>query len=190
MTKADWEAIGIKTLLNPVDGSQMGIMDQTATFDIRDSWGLSDGPNVLVFPQWIVPIDLSRWAPLNGAWYSVQGTAKATQDLEKAPRDRTPPREEPEAGGPVDRLQKLYDIAKVETDEAKRDALVHQMIRIHIEEGPFFIGSISKFPRPFIVSRKMHNVPDGSDLPLGGYTDPWIMSYPAITNPAQYWLED
>ncbi|NLK08916.1 MAG: ABC transporter substrate-binding protein [Firmicutes bacterium] len=190
MTKADWEAIGLRTSLNPVDGSQMGIMDQTATFDVRDSWGLSDGPNFLVFPQWVAPIDLSRWAPLNGAWYSVQGTAKAQMDLDKDPRDRTPPREAPEPGGPVDRLQKLYDIAKVETDEDKRDELVHQMIRIHIDEGPFFIGTVAQFPRPLVVSNKMHNVPDGDDLPLGGYTDPWIMSYPAITNPAQYWLDE
>ena len=190
MTKVDWEAIGIKTLLNPMDGSQLSIMDQTATFDIRDSWGLSDGPNFLVFPQWVAPIDLSRWAPLNGAWYSVQGTAKATLDLDKAPRDRTPPREAPEPGGPVDRLQKIYDQAKIEPDEAKRDEFVHQMIQIHIEEGPFFIGSVALFPRPVVFSNKMRNVPDGPDLPLGGYTDPWIMSYPAITNPAQYWFDE
>lgn len=85
MVKADWEAIGIRTLLNPIDGSALGIMDQTASFDIRDSWELGDGPNHLVFPQWVVPIDLSRWAPLNGAWYSVQGTAKATMELDKDP---------------------------------------------------------------------------------------------------------
>jgi len=190
MIKDDWESIGVKTLLNPMDGSQLSLMDQTAKFDIRDSWGLSDGPNFLVFPQWVVPIDLSRWAPLNGAWYSVQGTAKATLDLDKDPRDRNPPREAPEPGGPVDRLQKLYDVAKIEPNEEKRDELVHQMIKIHIDEGPFFIGTVAQFPRPVVINKTMRNVPDGDDLPLGGYTDPWIMAYPAITNPAQYWFDE
>ncbi len=190
MVKADWEAIGIRTILNPIDGSALGIMDQTASFDIRDSWELGDGPNHLVFPQWVVPIDLSRWAPLNGAWYSVQGTAKETMELDKAPRDRTPPREAPEEGGPVDRLQKIYDIAKIEPDEAKRDELVQEMIRIHIEDGPFFIGTIADYPRAVIVNKKMRNVPDGKDLALGGFVNPWIMVYPAITNPAQYWFDE
>ena len=190
MVKADWEAIGVRTILNPIDGSALGIMDQTATFDIRDSWELGDGPNHLVFPQWVVPIDLSRWAPLNGAWYSVQGTAKETMELDKDPRDRTPPREAPEEGGPVDRLQKIYDMAKVEPNEARRDELVYEMIKIHIEDGPFFIGTVADYPRAVIVSKKMKNVPDGPELALGGFVNPWIMVYPAITNPAQYWLDE
>ncbi|NLK08915.1 MAG: ABC transporter substrate-binding protein [Firmicutes bacterium] len=190
MAKAAWEAIGVRTLLNPIDGSALGVMDQTATFDVHNSWEVGDGPNHIVFPQWIVPIDLSRWAPLNGAWYSVQGTAKESLELDKDPRDRTPPREQPEEGGPIERLQALYDIAKVEPDEDKRDELIKQMLRIHIEEGPFFLGTIADYPRAVIVNKKMRNVPDGSDLALGGFVNPWIMVYPAITNPAQYWFDE
>ncbi|NLK07687.1 MAG: ABC transporter substrate-binding protein [Firmicutes bacterium] len=190
MAKADWEAVGIRTQLNPVDGAALSMMDKTASFDIRDSWELGDGPNHIVFPQWIVPIDLSRWAPLNGAWYSVQGTAKADMELDKDPRDRTPPREAPEPGGPVDRLQKLYDIVKIERDAEKRDALVKKMVKIHIEEGPFFIGTIADYPRAVIVNKKLRNVPDGKDLALGGFVNPTIMVYPAITNPAQYWFDE
>lgn len=90
----------------------------------------------------------------------------------------------------MDRLQKLYDIAKIEPDEAKRDELVQQMIRIHIEDGPFFIGTIADYPRAVVVNKKMRNVPDGKDLALGGFVNPWIMVYPAITNPAQYWFDE
>ncbi len=190
MVKADWEAIGVRTLLNPVDGSQMTLFDSSGTFDWHDSWELGDGPNHLVFPQWIVPIDVSRWAPLNGGWYSVQGTSKEGTELDKAPRDRSPVREQPEAGGPVERLQKLYDLAKVEPDEARRDELVLEMIRIHIEEGPFFIGTVANYPRIVVVSNKMKNVPDKDDLALGGFVNPWIVPYPAVTNPAQYWMAD
>ena len=69
MVKADWEAVGIRTVLNPVDRSAMQMMDRNATFDIRDSWEISDGPNFLVYPKWVVPIDNSRWAPLY--WWMV-----------------------------------------------------------------------------------------------------------------------
>ena len=149
------EAVGIRTILNPVDSSAMQMLDQTATFDIRDSWELGDGPNHIVFPQWIVPIDLSRWAPLYGAWSSVQGTAEAELELDLPPRDRTPPREQPVPGGPVDRLQKLYDLAKVEPDLETRERLVFEMIKIHIEDGPFFIGTVADYPRIVVVNEKM-----------------------------------
>lgn len=190
MVKANWEAIGLKTIINPVDGSNLTVMNQTATFDIRDSWELGDGPNHLVYPQWLVPIGPDRWAPLYGRWYSVQGTPAATEELDKAPRDRTPPREKPVPSGPVDRLQKIYDKAKIEPDTQKRDQLVFDMIRIHIEEGPFLIGTVADYPRPVVVSNRMRNVPDGKELPLGGFVNPWIVVYPAITMPAQYWLAD
>ena len=105
-------------------------MDANATFDVHNSWEVGDGPNHLVFPQWIVPIDVSRWAPLNGGWYSVIGTDKEGTELDKAPRERSPVREEPEPGGPIARLQELYDIAKVEPDQAKRDQLALEMVKI------------------------------------------------------------
>ncbi|NLV92127.1 MAG: ABC transporter substrate-binding protein [Firmicutes bacterium] len=189
MAAADWEAIGVRTQLNPVDGSQLSLMDANATFDVHNSWEVGDGPNHLVFPQWIVPIDVSRWAPLNGGWYSVIGTDKEGTELDKAPRERSPVREEPEPGSPVARLQELYDIAKVEPDQAKRDQLALEMVKIHIEEGPFFLGTICNYPRPVVVSNKMHNVPDVTDLPRGGAVNPYITPYPAMTMPEQYWLE-
>ena len=190
LAKTDLEAIGLRVLLNPVDSSQMSLMDANATFDIHNSFGVSDGPNHMVFPQWLVPIDVSRWAPLNGGWYSVLGTHKEGTELDKPPRERNPVREEPEPGGPIDRLQKIYDLAKVEPDEEKREQYVFDMIRIHIEEGPFFIGTVGNHSRAVVVSERMRNVPAKEDMPVGGFTDPWIVPFPAISMPAQYWLAD
>ncbi len=190
MAKSSWEAIGLRTILNPVDGSQLSVMETTATFDIRNSWEIGGVPNFILFPQFLVPVDGTRWAPLNGAWYSVQGTAKAETELGKTARDRTPPRERPEAGGVVERLQALYDQARVEPDEAERDRLALEFVRIHMEEGPFFIGTVGNYPRVVVVSNRMRNVPEREDLPLGGWVNPYIVPYPAITNPAQYWLAE
>lgn len=188
MAKVDWEAVGLRTELNPMDGSALSILDQTAMFDIRDSWEVGDGPNHLVFPQWVVPIDLSRWAPLYGSWYQQVQAGTAGRQADLAPRDRTPPREEPDSDDPVARLQALYDIARLEADEETRDAVVRDMIRIHVEEGPFFLGTVSNIPRIVIHNKNMGNVPEQEDLGLGGFVNPWIVPYPAITNPGQYFF--
>ena len=89
--KEDWEAIGLRTVINPVEGTQIQSMQRTATFDIRNSWEIGDGPDHVVFPNWLVPIGWERWAPLYGNWYAVKGTAAEGTELDKDPRDRTPP---------------------------------------------------------------------------------------------------
>ena len=35
----------------------------------------------------------------------------------------------------------------------------------------------------------MRNVPDGPDLALGGFVNPWVITYPAITMPATFFFE-
>jgi len=190
MVKGYWEDIGLKTILNPMPGEQMSVIKTNATFDIYDSWEVGDGPNHLVYPQWVVPIENQRWAPLYGAWYSVKGTAKEGTELEKDPRDRTPPRAEPPAGGPVDRLQKLYDKAKIEPDDIKRDNLVLDMMEIHIKDGPFFIGTVANPPTIVTFKNNVGNVPTREQLGMGGFTNPWIMVYFAAVYPEQFYYKD
>ncbi len=189
MVASDWEEIGIDVVLNPTDGAALEVMVSTAEFDWYQ-FGISDGPNFWVFPQWVVPVDLSRWAPLYGAWYMEEQASTAHDEDDLDPRDRSPARKQPDDDDPVRRLQRIYDQARVEPDEEKRDEHAFDIMRIHIEEGPFFIGTIKDFPVPVIVSDDMHNVPDGDDLELGGFVHPWIMAYPAITMPAQYYMTE
>lgn len=188
--KEDWEAIGLRTVINPVDGSQIVSMQRTATFDIRDSWEVGDGPDHVVFPDWLVPLNWERWAPLYGNWYAVRGTSMEGTELDKASRDRSPPREEPPAGSPYARLQELYDRIKIEPDPIKRDNLVLDAIQIHIDEGPFVIGTAANYPRLVIVKNNLRNVPEGDQLALGGFVNPWIVPYPAITNTETYFFSD
>ncbi len=188
MAKVDWEAVGLRTELNPMDGAAVTLFNMSGDFDIRGAWEVGDGPNHLVFPQWVVPIEPERWAPLYGNWYQqVQaGTAHLQADLD--PRDRTPPREEPAPDDPVARLQALYDEARVIADEEERDAVVREMIRIHVEEGPFFLGTVSNIPRIIIHDKNLGNVPEQEQLGLGGFVNPWITPYPAIVMPEQFFF--
>jgi len=118
------------------------------------------------------------------------GTQTATIDTDKNPWDRKPPRFIPTdkdyVGTPVEAIHKLYAQAILEPDEVKRASLVWQMWTIHEEQGPFFIGTVANYPLPTIVGRKITNVPKREQLKLGGFVNPWIIPYPAVTNPETY----
>ena len=184
--KSSWRGIGLKTIVNPVSGAKLGTMQTNATFDIRNSWAIGDGSSVVGQPEWLIPVASDRWSPLYGAWWSVQGTAKEDTELDKSPRDRHPPREEPKEGGPVDRLQQLYKKAKTMVDREKRNKLVWEMIDIHIEEGPFLIGTVGDWPRPGIVKNYFKNVPEKLS---GGWISDWHISYPAVLNPDTFYID-
>jgi len=189
LVKENWEAIGLKTLLNPVPPSDTTTIRTNANYDIWDSWEVGDGPNHLVFPAWVVPIENQRWAPLYGQWYAVKGTNLEGTELEKAPRDRTPPREEPAKDDPVFKIQELYDKAKVEPDDDKRESLVLDLIQVHIDYGPFFIGTVANLPTIVVFANNVGNVPNREQLGLGGFTNPWIMSYMGAVYPEQMYFK-
>lgn len=186
----DWTAIGLKVTLNPQpeSGSAFDKAWEASKYQTRANWGVGDGPNHLVYPQWLVPIEPQRWSPLHGNWYAVQGTAKAGEDLDKDPFDRTPPREEPEPGSPVARIWALYDKTKIESDATTRHRLVWDIIKIHVEEGPFFTGCVANQPTVVLVKKGLTNVPRRDDLALGGFVGPWIHPTPAVYEPETwYW---
>jgi len=184
-----WEAVGLKVQVNAVDSAQMGVMQDNSEFDIRGCWGVGDGPNFLVFPNWVVWVDNNRTAPLYGAWYKVIGTDKEGTELDKAPLDRNPPREEPDAGDPAWKLWELYDAARVEPDDAKRLALSQDIARVHIEQGPFFIGTVANTPTIITYLDSVGNVPTRDQLGQGGFTGPWIMSYFGAVYPEQMYYK-
>ncbi|MFW6271148.1 MAG: ABC transporter substrate-binding protein [Bacillota bacterium] len=190
LIKEDWEEVGIKIIINTVDGSELSVMQEQAEFDVYGSMGLGDGPNHLVFPQWLVPIDQFRWAPLYGNYYRTKGTSEEELDVDKDPRERNPMWDEPEEDGFVDTLQKLYDEARFLPTEEERNEKVYEMINQHIENGPVFWGTVSNPPFIGVVNEKLKNVPRREDLALGGFAGPHIMVYPAITLPPTYYFED
>ena len=84
------------------------------------------------------------------------------------------------------KLQEIYEAAVIEPDEITRHHMVWDLIRIHIDEGPMFIGTVANEPLPIIISNDMLNVPSRDELALNGFICPWIIPNPAITNPETY----
>ncbi|MEJ7654720.1 MAG: ABC transporter substrate-binding protein [Chloroflexia bacterium] len=185
-----WKAVGIDARLNPVPPT--GYDDQWAAGKLmsKSAWEVGNGPDHLTNPTWLVPIEATRWAPLQGTFFSLRGTPAETQQLDTDPYSRTPPRAAPEKGGPIERLWKLYDQTRTETDPVKRHQLVWQMMKIHVEDGPFFQGTISNSSRIVLVKQGLMNVPRREDLALGGFVNPWSLPSPAVYDPETYYWDN
>jgi len=189
LVRSHWADVGIRTEINPVDWSALANMREQGTFDVQDGWEVGDGPSMVLTPAWLIPMENQRWAPLYGAWHNNIDDPIIEQELDKDPRDRTPPREQPDPDSPYARLFELYRKAEVEPDEEVRNEYVYEMLRIHIENGPFFIGTVANFPRVGVIRDGFKNVPDRDELPVGGYVGPWNVPFPGYILPAQFYIE-
>ncbi len=189
LLKKSWDAIGIDTKLNPVAPESFG--DQWAQGKLMSTtaWETSTltfGADLL----WLMPMEPSRWAPLQGQFYAIRGTPAEKQQLDLDPYRRTPPRMEPVDGGPVARLWELADKARVEPDAPTRDKLFWDMVKIHVEDGPFFMGAVANFPRMELVKRGLRNVPTRAQTALGGLVNDWHHPTPAAYDPEAWYWED
>jgi peptide/nickel transport system substrate-binding protein len=184
-----WNEIGIQTMMNPIP-SGADEMWHAGEKMSNCAWEVGDGPNHLVYPQWLVPIWHDRWAPMQGRMYSVRGTEKEGTETDVDPWERQPPRLDPEPGGPIEQLWKFYDQSRVEPDTIARHYLVWEMMKLHVNYGPFFMGCVANMPRLLIVNKDMRNVPTREDLATGGFGNPWITPHPAIWNPEIFYYEN
>jgi len=190
ITSQNWMDIGLNLVINQMPPTEFGVSWQAGQLSIHCNWEVGDGPDHLLYPSWVVPNEPARWAPLSGNRLLFLGTEKEDSELDKSPWDRQPPRfastEQDLIGAPVWRLQEeLYKAAMLEPDAIKRMQLVWDMVRIHID-NTFYIGTVANAPRIIFVSKDMINVPYREDLAMGGFVNPWIIPYPALTNPETY----
>ncbi|HEX3815282.1 MAG TPA: ABC transporter substrate-binding protein [Mycobacteriales bacterium] len=186
----DAKAIGLRMKRNPVSPQSYGDQWSAGKLMAHTNWEVSNDPSCLIYPQWLVPIESARWAPLEGEYYAVRGTAAEHQQKNVDPWKRTPARLEPEPGGPIEELWKLYDESKVEPDQLKRMQLVWKMIAIHIEQGPFFMGCVASYPQVVVVKTDLKNVPAKENLALGGFVNTWGLPTPAVYDPETYYWEN
>lgn len=182
----DWQAIGINARANPVTPTAFASQWAAGQLQTTTAWEVSDGPNDLFYAPWLVPQENSRWAPLEGTWYSLQGTSRANVDASVDPWHRSPPNLAPDQGGVVQRLQAIYRQATVEPDFLKRIHYVWQLMRVHIQEGPFFSGTVANYPQVIAFHQDMGNVPLRDQLPLHGFTNTWALPQPATYEPESY----
>jgi peptide/nickel transport system substrate-binding protein len=183
----NWKAVGLNIIVNQVPPDSYDTQWGSGNYQIRTNWEVGDGPDHLLYPSWVVPNEPTRCAPLCGRLLQYAGTPTEKLETDKNPWDRTPPRfnstDKEYVGTPIEAIHKIYAKAIVEPDEVKRASLVWDMWTIHEEQGPFFIGTVANYPKPKVFSKKLMNWPAHDKLKLGGFDNPWIIPYPAVTNP-------
>ncbi|HVX47034.1 MAG TPA: ABC transporter substrate-binding protein [Mycobacteriales bacterium] len=178
--------VGLKMVRKPIAPNAWTDSWNNGHLMSHSNWGVGDGPNCLVYPQWIVPLEPSRWAPLEGNWNLLTGTSKQKSEANLKPIDRHPPRMPP--SGPVAKLTDLYNQTKLEPDEMKRHQLVWEMFKVHIEDGPFFMGPTANYPQVNVCKKDLKNVPRTKNLALHGFDGPWVVPSPAVYDPeCWYW---
>ena len=184
----DWKAVGINAKSNPVPSTSFDNNWKSGKYMCHSNWEVGDGPNCLLYPQWMVPLEFTRWAPLQGEMYNSKGTKAYTSEQDVDPWKRHPPRIMPDKGGPVEKLWDLYDQTRVEPDVTKRTSLVWEMTKVHVTDGPFFQGTVANPSRVIVKKTDLKNVPVKENLALGGFCNPWIHPTPAVYDvEAYYW---
>jgi len=93
----------------------------------------------------------------------------------------------------IGKIYDIYDKTKVEPDVMKRHQMVWDIMKIHVESGPFFSGTITNQPRIILAHTELKNVPTRDDLAkegLGGFVNPWIIPAPATYDPETWFWDD
>jgi peptide/nickel transport system substrate-binding protein len=169
LIKEDWEAIGLTTVLNVIDGTVIGQRSEAGEIMIRAwgsaaAWGLISAPPV--------------WAPIEGVSYA-GGGQRIGLYYQTAGNQGVAPR----PGSMLEKLQNIYSelISIVDADE--RDAKLLEAYRVHIEEGPITIGTIGEHPSPVLVKNNFHNVPDF------GLVGGWDLGFPGSADPEQFYMD-
>ncbi|QDP96694.1 ABC transporter substrate-binding protein [Microlunatus elymi] len=187
---ADLKAVGVIMSMNPIPPQTYDDQWKSGKLMAHSNWEVGDGPNHLVYPQWLVPLEYTRWAPLEGQWYQQIGTSTNEKELSLSPWKRHPPRMKPDPNGPIQKMWDIYNQTKVEPDEMKRHQLVWDLIKIHVSDGPFFQGTVANYPQVEIAKTDLKNVPRKDNLAQGGFVNPWIVPSPAVYDPECWYWEN
>ena len=187
---ADLKAVGIAMQQNPIPPQSFDDQWKTGKLMGHTNWEVGDGPNHLVYPQWLVPLEYTRWSPLEGQWYQQIGSDTNSKQLDVDPWKRNPPRLKPEADGPIQKMWDIYNASKIEPDQMKRYQQVWDLIKIHISDGPFFMGSVANYPQVVVAKTDLRNVPRKDNLMQGGAVNPWIHPTPAVYDPETFYWDN
>lgn len=189
--RKDWNAVGIRTEINPVAPTAWSDMWSRGELMSNTAWEIGGG-GIMSWPSWVIPTIPDTWAPLHGQAYIMRSgdPAALRKERDVSPWKRHPPWVLPEKGGPVERLWNLYGQARLETDPLRRNRLLWDMARVHIKDGPFFLGVVADYPQVILVKKELQNVPRRENLFLGGQINTLDIPVPAIYEPEAWFWSD
>ncbi len=187
---SDLKAVGIAMTSNPIAPQAYDDQWKSGKLIAHSNWEVANVGISLIQPFWLIPVEATRWAPLEGQWYSGLGTGKNDEETDVDPWKRHPPRMDAEKGGPIAKLWDLYNRARVEPDRMKQVELVWQIEKLHISDGPFFMGCVANYPQVVVAKTDLRNIPRKENLALGGLVNPWGHPTPAVYDPECFYWEN
>ncbi len=158
-----WRDLGLDVIVYTPPGAELKLRRDLGEFTVH-LHGEAE-MDLFTYPDWVFPTSGKYWHPKVGKWYETGG------EKGEAP-----------TGVMVDLLD-IYDRIKKEKDTDARHRLVQDAVRIHIEHGPFHLGTVARRPHPVIVKDNFHNVPDS------GILGPWAIAGPATSFPEQFYID-
>ncbi len=159
-----WRKLGIDVVIYTPPGAELSLRRTLGEYTI--SMHGEAEMDLFTYPDWVFPTLPLYWHPKVGRWYQTGG------------KEGEPPT------GPLKKLLDLYDAIKRERDLQKRHQYVREAVRIHIEEGPFHLGTVGRSPSLVIVADHFHNVPKT------GILGPWAIATPATSYPEQCFIQE
>jgi peptide/nickel transport system substrate-binding protein len=160
-----WGEIGLQVNQDVVERSLYEERVGNGEVDIG-VWGCDRNSVVMADPgRYLGTIDDGPWAPLFGHWY-VQGPEKQLEP----PEDHI-----------IREIWSLWEQARVEPDETKRNGIFQELLNIH-KEHPWMIGTVGESPALAIVSNKFRNFGEGF------IADDTLRDSGSI-NPQQFWIQ-
>lgn len=168
LIKEDWEAVGLKTVLNPISGDVINQRAQAGEIMIR-AWGSA--------AAWGLISAATAWAPVEGVTYALGGV-RIGQYYVSGGETGVAPR----PGSMLEKLQNAYTELISITDPDERNAKLLDAYRLHIDEGPISIGTVGEQVSPVIVKNNFRNVPDT------GIVASWDLGFPGSADPEQFFF--
>jgi peptide/nickel transport system substrate-binding protein len=164
-----WKAAGIDTTISSLDwNSGFWPKFSNGEYDVA-GWDAWTGYYIPTIPDCLFPIGNAYWGtPLTARWFNTLGKEGI----------------EPEPGGPMAQLMDIYKKMLAATTETERNQQVLNGVKIHVEEGPFFLGTVNDIPNLVVARPNLRNIPDFA------FTGSWAQGAPGSTNPTQYFFEE
>ena len=169
LIKEDWEAVGLKTVLNIIAWEVVDARALAGEIMIR-AWGSA--------AAWGLVSAATVWTPIEGVTYSVGGARIGDYYNSGGERGVAP-----RPGSMLEQLQDAYTELISIVDPAERNARLLEAYQIHIDEGPITIGTIGEHPSPVIVKNNFRNVPDF------GLVAGWDLAFPGSADPEQFFFD-
>ncbi|HVO29488.1 MAG TPA: ABC transporter substrate-binding protein [bacterium] len=158
-----WRALGIDATVRYWPLATWYSRQNTSAYDVSN--GVMAEMDLLTYPDWIFPTSQGIWHGAVGKWYESGG------------KEGEPPT------GVQRQLLDLYEKIQREPDLDRANDLVLDAIQLHIDEGPFILGTAADPPALVVIRNNFHNVPTEPRV-LGA----WAAMQPGASFPETFYF--